>query len=290
MLMTKVRSQALFPHKITSLDAITFVCTKCKNTPMKALHIPAIDTIRRKKFSDRKKLLDSFQDLIELKTERNNLIEVESKLHFFIALSISLFLIILTFEHQFKTTSVTLDVSDDANTIETLAEIPKTTQPPPPPPPKVIPQRIVEVADTRVVDEIQVEMDVEMHEETIVEEIIYVMPEPEEEEKVEEIFQIVEKYPEPVGGYPAFYSYLSDHLKYPVSALRVGVSGRVFVQFVVEKDGSLSNILVVKGIGFGCDEEAVRVLKNAPPWQPGKQRGRAVRVRQSLPIFFEITN
>lgn len=67
------------------------------------------------------------------------------------------------------------------------------------------------------------------------------------------------------------------------------ISGRVYVQFIVEKDGSISNIEVVKGIGGGCDEEAVRVLGNAPAWKPGKQRGRPVKVKMTIPIFFTIS-
>jgi protein TonB len=83
-------------------------------------------------------------------------------------------------------------------------------------------------------------------------------------------------------------TYVSENLKYPVKASRMDIQGRVFVQFVVEKDGSLTDIQVVKGIGAGCDEEAVRVIKNAPRWEPGKQRGRPVRVKMILPIVFKL--
>jgi protein TonB len=68
----------------------------------------------------------------------------------------------------------------------------------------------------------------------------------------------------------------------------MGVEGKVFVQFVVDKDGTLTDIKAVKGIGAGCDEEAVRVLKAAPKWKPGKQRGRPVKVRMILPITFKL--
>ena len=86
----------------------------------------------------------------------------------------------------------------------------------------------------------------------------------------------VEIQPEFMGGMRALSEYLSKNLKYPSNAARSGVSGRVHLQFTVEPDGSLSNILVLKGIGFGCDEEATRVIKQMPNWKPGKQSGRAV--------------
>lgn len=78
-------------------------------------------------------------------------------------------------------------------------------------------------------------------------------------------------------------------MKYQNQARRMGIEGRVFVQFVVDKDGQLTEIKAVKGIGAGCDEEAVRVLKSAPKWKPGKQRGRPVKVRMILPITFKLS-
>lgn len=108
------------------------------------------------------------------------------------------------------------------------------------------------------------------------------------EEKVDEIFTIVEVQPGPVGGMKAFYEFVAKNLKYPSKARRMGIEGRVFVEFVVEKDGSLTDIKVAKGIGGGCDEEAIKVISEAPNWEPGKQRGRAVRVRMIMPIMFKL--
>lgn len=73
-----------------------------------------------------------------------------------------------------------------------------------------------------------------------------------------------------------------------MQALTLNIEGRVFVQFVVGKDGSLTDVTVIRGIGGGCDEEAIRVLKGAPGWKPGKQRGKPVRVKMVLPITFKI--
>ena len=86
----------------------------------------------------------------------------------------------------------------------------------------------------------------------------------------------------------AFYQYVSKHMEYPTQARRMGVQGKVFVQFVVDKDGSLSDVKVLKGIGSGCDKEAVSIIENAPKWNPGKQRGRPVKVRMVIPIVFQL--
>jgi protein TonB len=108
------------------------------------------------------------------------------------------------------------------------------------------------------------------------------------EEKAEEIFTIVEQQPEPIGGFTAFYTYVGENLKYPRLAQRGNIQGRVYIQFVVEKDGSLTDIKTIKGIGGGCDEEACRIIGNAPKWNPGKQRGRPVRVIMVIPILFKL--
>ncbi len=107
--------------------------------------------------------------------------------------------------------------------------------------------------------------------------------------KVEgEIFTVVEELPGFEGGMDAFYQYVAKEIRYPLQARQMGVEGRVDVQFVVEKDGSLSDIKVIKGIGPGCDDEAVRVMENAPLFKPGSQRGMPVRVRMVVPIVFQL--
>ncbi|MEQ9442262.1 MAG: TonB family protein [Cyclobacteriaceae bacterium] len=103
-----------------------------------------------------------------------------------------------------------------------------------------------------------------------------------------ELFTVVEEQPDFEGGMGAFYRYVANEMTYPLQARQTGVEGRVFVQFVVEKDGSLSDVKAVKGIGAGCDNEAVRVLQNAPAFKPGKQRGKPVRVRMVMPITFKL--
>jgi protein TonB len=86
----------------------------------------------------------------------------------------------------------------------------------------------------------------------------------------------------------AWNDYLSKNLKYPSVARRMGIEGTVYVSFVVEKSGEISNVELLRGIGGGCDEEAIRVIENAPIWKPGYQRSRPVKVRMRLPIRFKL--
>jgi protein TonB len=107
-----------------------------------------------------------------------------------------------------------------------------------------------------------------------------------EGEGEETVFQVVEQMPEFEGGMAALSKYLSKNLKYPAQARNANIQGTVFVGFVVGNDGKIRDVSVLKGIGYGCDEEAKRVVSAMPPWKPGKQSGRAVSVRYSLPIRF----
>ncbi len=111
----------------------------------------------------------------------------------------------------------------------------------------------------------------------------------QEEVKVEEeVFVVVEEQAEFPGGLDSMYAYIVKNLKYPEAAKEKGIEGRVFVQFVIEKDGSISNVKILRGIGGGCEEAAVEMIKNMPKWKPGKQRGKPVRCQFNLPIKFEL--
>lgn len=112
--------------------------------------------------------------------------------------------------------------------------------------------------------------------------------EEEVEVKEEKIFVIVEEDPEFPGGTEALYKYLSENIKYPQEARDKGITGKVYVSFVIEKDGSVSRPRVLREIGGGCGDEAVRVVMGMPKWIPGKQRGKPVRVQFNLPISFNL--
>ena len=107
-------------------------------------------------------------------------------------------------------------------------------------------------------------------------------------ENGEESYFIVELMPEFPGGDAELFKFLSKNIKYPQIARESGIQGKVLVGFIVEPDGSISNVKVRKGIGKECDEEAMRVVKSMPKWTPGRQRGKAVRVSYSIPIYFRL--
>jgi periplasmic protein TonB len=114
------------------------------------------------------------------------------------------------------------------------------------------------------------------------------MPVAVETEEKDKIFLSVEQNPEFAGGMNALLKFLQKNLHYPTPAVNANVTGKVYMQFVVGQDGNISKVDVLKGIGFGCDEEAQRVVRLMPKWSPGRQSGRAVSVKFTLPISFQL--
>lgn len=104
----------------------------------------------------------------------------------------------------------------------------------------------------------------------------------------EAIFFVVEVQPEFPGGMDSMYAFIQKNLIYPEKAKAEGIEGRVFITFTIEKDGSVSNVKILRGIGGGCDEAAKEVIEKMPKWKPGTQRGKPVRVQFNLPIKFEL--
>ena len=104
----------------------------------------------------------------------------------------------------------------------------------------------------------------------------------------EEIFRSVEQMPEFPGGMAALQKYLANNIKYPSVAREEGIEGRVTLQFVVDRDGSVTNITILRDLGGGCGKEAVRVVSGMPKWKPGKQNGQAAKVYYTLPVSFKL--
>jgi|GEM_PF-48943 len=156
----------------------------------------------------------------------------------------------------------------------------QNTPPPPPPPPPAAPEIIEIVEDEVEVEDIEME-DTEADAETVVE-----VFEQEEEVVEEEVFTIVENMPEFPGGQKKLFEYLGKNIKFPPAAKANGISGKVYVNFTVGKDGKISDVKVLRGVHDLLDKEAVRVVKSFPKWKPGKQRGKAVKVSYNLPINF----
>lgn len=114
------------------------------------------------------------------------------------------------------------------------------------------------------------------------------VPQMEEAQDPNEPMTFAEQMPEFPGGKDALVAFISKNLNYPEQAVEEGIEGVVYVSFVVEKDGKISNTKVLRGIGGGCDEEALRVVQGMPNWTPGKQRGEALRVKYNLPIRYKL--
>ncbi|MDF9801040.1 protein TonB [Catalinimonas alkaloidigena] len=230
---------------------------------------------------------------MELKKNPKYDIYRQSGLFFSIGLVVSMLMVTALFEwktYDHENLPQLTNTVDDQ--YEEVLDIPPTTQPPPPPPQQVYMPNIVEVPDEEVIiTDLDINLDIEIKESTVIEEYdysLYVEEAPEEEE-VEEIFLIVEEFPEPEGGMESFYKYVAENLKYPKFASFNGISGKVYVQFVIDKEGNVTDVSIIKGIGGGCDEEALRIVKESPSrWEAGKQRGVPVKVRMVLPITFKI--
>ncbi len=205
------------------------------------------------------------------------------------SLTLTMCLVIMAFEWKSYDKDVAELMDKSVNTFEVLTEVPPTEIPPPPPPAVTIPS-FVEVPDEEeIMEDLDIKIDVEMNEESRVEKItIPAMDNTIEKEDTDAVFTIVESPASPEGGFEAFYKDIGERMNYPAQARRMAVEGRVFVEFVINRDGSLTDLVVIKGIGAGCDEEAIRVLKTAPPWTPGKQRGKPVRQKMVLPIVFKL--
>lgn len=232
------------------------------------------------------KSVELHEELINIKKDKDKKNSALRPLLFNIGMVVSLLMVIVAINWKTYETQSIVDLGQVHLEIDEIIDIPISKQPPPPPPKQEL-FKIEEVSDKAIVEELKIVLDVEVIEETALEEI-EIIEIVEEEVVADEIFLIVEQQPLPYGGYEGFYDYVGKELKYPDRAMRLGVSGTVYVQFVIEKDGSITQIEVVRGIGAGCDEETIRVLENAPNWIPGNQRGVPVRVKKIMPIRFVI--
>jgi len=168
--------------------------------------------------------------------------------------------------------------------------------PPPPPPPPVEAQAQVKYVAPVIVDSVKVDdkqalatiddvKDTQQDEAVV--EVVEEVKEEVQEEAPEEVFLVVEEMPSfGTGDANGFRTWVSSNMKYPDVAAENGIQGRVYVQFVVEADGRLTNVKVLRGVDPALDKEAVRVIESSPKWNPGKQRGKAVRVSYTFPITF----
>lgn len=168
-----------------------------------------------------------------------------------------------------------------------ITEQPEMNTPPPPPEAPAIVETLTIVDDDMDIESTEIASSEETGQAV---EIAYVPPTVEEEEVEEqEIFEVVEQMPEfPNGGMAGLMQFLSKNIKYPPIAQENGTQGRVTVQFVVNADGSIVDAKVIRGVDPYLDKEALRVINSMPKWKPGMQRGKAVRVKYTVPVMFRL--
>jgi protein TonB len=225
---------------------------------------------------------------MELKKAPKADMESKKNVFFMIGLVLSLGIILLAFEWTAKPSKAdslgsinALDVEEEIIPITREQEI---KPPPPPPPPKVV--EILNIVDDDVDIEDELHIDTEADDRTLITVAPVISAKPEEEEEEAQVFFIVEDMPEFPGGEMALRTYIANAIKYPVIAQENGIQGKVYVTFVVGKDGSVSNASIARGVDPSIDKEALRVVNTLPKWKPGKQRGKPVNVSYTVPINF----
>lgn len=228
--------------------------------------------------------------MISYKTQKADL-ENKKGLFFEIGLVISLLVIFMAL--QTKRPSRVPEFAYNRSEMKVIQEeIINTFQAPPPPPPSSSPKQqitVLTIVKNDALDASNVDIRADVDQKTIIPQYVP-LEKPKEEEAVQEqeIFLVVEEQPAFPGGDAARLKYFAQNIHYPVEAREIGIQGTVYIGFVVEPDGSVSNIKILRGIGGGCDEEAIRVVGQMPKWNPGKQRNRPVRVQFTLPVRFTL--
>ena len=217
-----------------------------------------------------------------MQVKKNPKVDLEKKrsLYLQIGFIIALLLVYAAFEYKnYDKSSYNLGDLNLDDLEEEIIPITKQEQKPPPPPPPPPPE-IIEIVE----DEVEIEEELEIEDtESDEDEIIEI-----EEEDDDEFFMVVENMPEFPGGDLGLMKYIQKNVKYPPIAKEYNITGKVYVQFIVDKSGTVTNVKVVRGVDKNLDAEAVRVVKSLPKYKPGKQRGKPVRVMFTIPINFTL--
>jgi len=220
--------------------------------------------------------------------------DLEGKKGIFFEIGLVLALAVLLFAFEWKS------APEEVGGFETVAEeqieeeiIPITQQmlkPPPPPPPAPKLTDLIDIVedDTNIDEDLEILDAEDQSENTVVENLGDIGDYGEEDTGEAEVFVVVEDMPQFPGG--NVQKWIAKNVKYPVLAMENGIQGKVYIQFVIEKDGSITDVKVVRGVDASLDKEAVRVVQAMPKWKPGKQRNKPVRVSYTLPINFQLSN
>ena len=216
-----------------------------------------------------------------MEPKKNPEVNLERKRGLFLQIGLFIaFLIVLSaFEYKsYEKVEYNLGELNLDNVEEEFIPITKQEVKPPPPPPP--PPEVIEIVE----DEVEIENEIEIEDtESDEEEAIEII-----EEDDDEVFMVVENMPEFPGGDLGLMKYIQKNVKYPPIAKEYNITGKVYISFVVDKSGSVTNVKVVRGVDKNLDAEAVRVIKSLPKYKPGKQRGKAVRVMFTVPINFTL--
>ena len=212
--------------------------------------------------------------------KKNPKISLENKkgMFFQIGLAVTLIAVLISFEWKsYDKSKYNLgDLNLDDMEEEIIPITRQEVKPPPPPPP---PPEIIEIVE----DEVEIENEVEIEEtDTDEDEIVEI------EEDDEEFFMVVENMPEFPGGDLGLMKFIQKNVRYPAIAKEYNITGKVYVSFIVDKQGSVTNVKIVRGVDKNLDAEALRVVSLLPKYKPGKQRGKAVRVMFTIPIDFTL--
>lgn len=220
--------------------------------------------------------------------KKNPQVNLENKKLIFRQIGAIIVLSLVFFAFEYKTNDINTNGSIQRDFINSpVEEIPEITAQPkiiPPPPPPVT---RIQTIDNSTIETPNFQIDASINP---MEELPTSISKMNEEALIDDHTPIIapEIMPEFPGGLEALLNYLSRNIRYPTEARQQGIQGRVYLSFVIEKNGSVSTIEILRGIGGGCDEEAIRVVEKMPNWNPGKQNGRPVRVIYNLPVRFSL--
>ena len=216
-----------------------------------------------------------------MEPKKNPEVNLERKRGLFlqIGLVIALLVVLAAFEYKsYEKVAYNLGALNLDDLEEEIIPITKQEVKPPPPPPP--PPEVIEIID----DEVEIENEIEIEDtESDEDEEIEII-----EEDDDEFFMVVENMPQFPGGDLGLMKYIQKHVKYPAIAKEYNITGKVYISFIVDKSGKVTNVKIVRGVDKNLDAEAMRVVKSLPKYKPGKQRGKAVRVMFTIPINFQL--
>lgn len=223
----------------------------------------------------------------EKKSAKVNL-ERNRTTYFLLGLTVALGFLFIGFE--VSNTDVAVAQIDDSNGVveeEVMVEITRQYIPPPPPPPQTVQSDLIQIVEDNTLEE-DVEFDSmeDDPEDAIVQN--YDGEFSEDYDPSGEVFVIVEEMPQFPGGESALQAFIKKNLKYPTIALENGISGRVICTFVIDGKGKVTGAEVLRSVDPNLDKEALRVIGLMPDWKPGRQQGKPVRVRYTLPVIFRL--